>query len=153
LKKGLPVLFLGFLGLLMLVGMIGGKLNQGEGALIGFMAAGVVGTFVLMGLARMILCALFFSRYSLSDMMYFLLSLNGMATLLAVFPSELKLLPALGLIYVVSMPFSYFLAQDPEGDDFLPPFIRQRMMEDRAKARARKRVEDQPAQPEMANAH
>jgi len=118
------------------------------------MAAGVVGTFVLMGLARMILCALFFSRYSLSDMMYFLLSLNGMATLLAVFPSELKLLPALGLIYVVSMPFSYFLAQDPEGDDFLPPFIRQRMMEDRAKARARKRVEDQPAQqPEMANAH
>jgi hypothetical protein len=139
LKKGLPIALLGIFGMVFLVGMVGGKLNQGEGALIGFMALGIVASFVLMGLARMILCALFFSRYSLADMLYFLLSLNCMSTLLAVFPSELKFLPALGLIYVAAMPFSYFMAQDPEGDDFIPPFIRQRMMEQRAKARELKK--------------
>lgn len=125
----------------------------GNGVLLSLLSTVVIGPlagipfglcasgFVFAYFVRLTLVALFFTRYSLAHLLFVTLSLSVCVSLLMLAPGEWKIIPALGLLAVVLLVHAYIQVQDPEGDNFTPPFIREtvhaRRRRDREKARPR----------------
>lgn len=86
---------------------------------------------------RIFLIATYFCRYSLAQLTGVYLAASFCVSLLMVFPGEYKLLPGVALAFVIMLAGGYIIAQDPQGDNFLPPFVREKMIERRRLMRER----------------
>lgn len=79
----------------------------------------------LLILVRSLIVVLFFSRYSLRDMLAWTLSVGAFMTVIAAAPGGWKLVGVIGLGSVVGWSIIYLMRQDPEGEAAAPPFIAQ----------------------------
>jgi hypothetical protein len=95
----------------------------GPFAIFPFLICGAV--YLLLYATRLAVIALCFTRYSLAHMLFVTLSSSVCVSLLMTVPREWKIIPGLGLLTVVLLVHAYIQVQDPEGDNFTPPFIRE----------------------------
>lgn len=79
----------------------------------------------LLILVRCLIVVLFFSRYSLRDMMVWMLSVGAFMTVIVAAPGGWKVVGGIGFGSVVGWSIVYLLQQDPEGEAATPPFIAQ----------------------------
>ena len=79
----------------------------------------------LLILVRCFIVVLFFSRYSLRDMMAWTLSVGAFMTVIVAAPGGWKVVGGIGFGSVVGWSIIYLLQQDPEGEAATPPFIAQ----------------------------
>ena len=86
---------------------------------------------IVLTLLRVFLIATYFSRYSLGHLMSVYVSASFLVSLIMVCPGNYKVLPIFGLFSVCCMVSAFLLAQDPQGDNFIPPFVREKMIERR----------------------
>ena len=80
---------------------------------------------------RIFLIATYFTRYSLAQLTGVYMAVSLCVSLMMVFPGEYKILPGAALACVILCVAGYIRAQDPQGDNFLPPFVREKMIERR----------------------
>jgi hypothetical protein len=80
---------------------------------------------------RVFLIATYFSRYSLAHLMGVYVSVSFLVSLIMVCHDSYKLFPIFALFCVFCTVSAFILAQDPQGDNFMPPFVREKMIERR----------------------
>ncbi|MCY3021272.1 MAG: hypothetical protein NTW87_19840 [Planctomycetota bacterium] len=86
-------------------------------------SASIVG-YAVAGVLRLLVIALFFTRYSLAQLLGAIL-LSGLCVSLTIsLPGDWKVLPAFGLVAVIFVVLGYVAAQDPEGPVYVPGFIK-----------------------------
>ena len=74
-------------------------------------------------LARFLLVALFFTRYSLAQLLGVVLCFGACGTGIVALPQWWKPIPVMTLVCLVIAVFFYVVAQDPEGPVYTPAFL------------------------------
>lgn len=87
---------------------------------------------------RLLIIALFFTRYSLAQLLGVVLCIGACGTGMAALPDMWKLVPAMGLFVLVMVVLLYVADQDPEGPVHTPAFLSRALAERRRNEQAKR---------------